>query len=227
MNRKTRAIIISLILAMVVGLSGCLTVNLPETEEPTSPPSAEPTPTPDPTPTPTPEPTPAPEPTPEPTPSPAPTPAPRVYILSDTIDLAPFDEQAVWNAYPDLLTTDRWDEWYQYPLNEYGIYICKPFYLEAGERLEIVIMTDYPVPLEMLDTFPSGGVTPDINLHRHLPQGGEEQIGTYFDTYQVERSGDTWEVRATVNIEHSGTYVFTLVNGSSVHTRCEYKISLS
>jgi hypothetical protein len=38
---------------------------------------------------------------------------------------------------------------------------------------------------------------------------------------------DTWEVRATVNIEYSGTYVFILVNESSVHTRCEYKIALS
>ena len=36
MNRKTRAIVTGLILAMIVGLGGCLTVNLPETEAPPS-----------------------------------------------------------------------------------------------------------------------------------------------------------------------------------------------
>jgi hypothetical protein len=225
MNRGICCLALGLCALTTLVLSSCVTI-IPQ-PTPNQLPSPEPAPAPV-SPVPTPalpsEPSPIPKPTPSPTPAPVPT--PQTYILSGTVDLALLDEQAIWNTYPDLLDVNHWDEWYQYPLNKYGLYESKPFYLEAGEMLELVLITDYPVPLEMLDTYPSGGVTPDITLYRNLPEGGVAQIGMNFETYQVERSGNTWKVTATVNIEQSGTYVFTLINGSSVHTQCEYTISL-
>lgn len=100
--KLTRAmIIVSLVLAMAVGLVGCTTISpLPPAPEappapaeeapaPPAPPPVEPTPNPTPTPepmpspapTPTPTPTPTPEPKPEPEPPPAPAPKTKVEIL--------------------------------------------------------------------------------------------------------------------------------------------------
>ena len=84
MRHVVATIIVSLILAMVVGLGGCITINPaagpPPTPTPTPTPIPTPIPTPTPIPMPTPTPTPTPEPTPIPTPMPTPTPTPTPTI---------------------------------------------------------------------------------------------------------------------------------------------------
>jgi hypothetical protein len=86
MHNKIGAIFFSIVLCLLVGLSGCITINNPPAPSPTPvTPTPDPTPVPTPTPSPTPIPTPIPTPTPIPVPIPIPTPIPVPYAVTGAI----------------------------------------------------------------------------------------------------------------------------------------------
>ena len=142
---KVAIIIISLILAMAVGLGGCITINPPA-------PALTPTPTPMPTPVPTPTPTPTPVPTPIPTPTPTPPEVPREVVsiwksepaslaspadIQDKITLKPNTASGSTQASEDIslsvIPAGTWQD-------------SASFYLEEGQWVDVIVSSlDIPV----------------------------------------------------------------------------------
>jgi len=138
------------------------------------------------------------------------------------VELGAFDEEALGSI---DLPSNRWYEWHEYSCEKYGVYYTKPFVLEKGTTIEIILITDYPVLASNLDAPDPGGVYPTITHYWELESGGLGSSHYGFDSYEVERSGDTWEVITTVHVTFSGQHVFSLANCSHMFTYCEYSIS--
>lgn len=142
--------------------------------------------------------------------SPAP---PRYFPITYSFTLSPLDEE----------TLDKYSGWFpsQYPFNNFGVYINR-FSFEAIETLDIVITSDQPITIEMLDEF-WGGIYVDI---QYMQETGSRASSNWYESYDIRKSGNNWEARIKFKPDETGVYSLVLTNRSGKSSWCQYTISL-
>ena len=223
--KLTKVIIIGLIVVMTVGLSGCLTIHLPETEEPAAS-SAESTP----------EPTiPEPESTPEPTPIEVPPSqeSPQATLIEDSFVLASYDEERAQEAGFQSQTAVNYLVSHSIlPINKHGFYVSESFYLAETDYIQVSISSDCPASLGQ---YPCPEIQDALIIASlRSPIGKMDVFEINLGSCEARRVGSAWESRFVCYSGHSGMFNLYITHHAATgfpeeptcSHQCEYAISL-
>lgn len=154
--------------------------------------------------------------TPETTVDPEPVPQPvqdtgQAILLEDSFVLTPYCYQDAENA--GLLHVIGFNYILKHsalPFNNYGYYISRPFYLLAGDYIDVLIISDCPasigppVPDELEDA--------PIMSFICTPEGTEDTLFVKVESYEVKRAGDICESHYVCSAERSGEYYLSFTH---------------
>ena len=147
-------------------------------------------------------------------------PIPRTSpILEDDFAIDPLNAAAFASVY-SIYTRVADDS----PLNAYGYYLSKLFFLEAGETIDIVFNADAPLSVKCSETEPEEALC--VRLEYAYERLGAARVLKHKSS-ALYRTGIDWEAKLRFTADETGPFQLWVLNLTRHYSWCQYTISLT